>query len=99
MEVELLKALPGGGSLVVCVALVILFLKHMREVHEANTTKTAEAIKEMTERFNAEHAETREAYQGQMKSITDKVFDIANSTTQAIKGLEIAVRELQQKIH
>ena len=56
MEAEILQAVSGGGgSVAVCLALVILFLRQI----SARDEKHEQSIKDMSDRFNEEHAETR----------------------------------------
>jgi predicted small secreted protein len=106
MEIELLKALSSGGGVVVCVAMVILFLKYvtalqesfsnqLKSINESYSQKTEASIQKMAEDFTKEHAATRLAFQTQIESITERVFDIVDKTSTAITGLEGAVRELQ----
>lgn len=83
MEVEILKQVASGGSVVVCVALVIIFLK---------------VINDMTDRFNKEHAETREAFQAQITALTGKVFEMAEKTTNALNEVKIAIIDLRNQI-
>jgi hypothetical protein len=64
MEIELLKTVAnGGGSVVVCVALVVLFLQHVNAIHETNRTVT----KDLTDKV-FDIAEKTTSALGELKS-------------------------------
>lgn len=84
MELELLKLAGGnGGSVVVFMVCLVLFLRHIN-AKEATYQAT---IKEVTD-----------AHAGHVTALTDKVFDIANKTTAALYELKTAVVELQGRL-
>lgn len=94
MEVELLKTVSGGGGVVVCIALVILFLKHINSIHADNK----QATRDMVDKFNEEHTETRKAFQSQITALTDQVFQMADRTTSALNEVKVAITELRSRI-
>lgn len=98
MEVELLRAIPGGGAVVGVIVLVILFLRHIKEMHESYGSKIESSMATMADKFNSEHSATRQAFQSQIEKLTDQVLDVSRETSTAVKGLEDAVRDLQTKI-
>jgi hypothetical protein len=95
MESEILKLVGGGGGVVACVALVIIFTRHIKDMHSFYSVQTTQSLSDMTTKFNTEHAQTRKDFQEQIQSITNQVFTAVSENTKALSCLELAVREMQ----
>lgn len=98
MEVEIIKTIAGsGGSVVCCVVLVVLFLRHL--------TESNAKIDALAKQHAEDAKSARDAFQTQLHDLADHIFEIADKTASivkenavAVRGLEEAVRELQNKM-
>jgi hypothetical protein len=99
MDADTIRALASaGGGVAVCLYLVKVFLDHIKDLHASYATKTEAALNGMADKFNAEHTATRVAFQAQIASMSDRVFEIAEKTTTAVNSLEVAIHDLQARI-
>lgn len=91
MPNEIINSLPEGtGNFTALVTVVLAFIACIKYLID----KTEQRISSMA----ADHAASRTAFQDQIKLLTDKVLGIAENTTNAIRSLENAFRELKEKI-
>ena len=106
MEVEIVKSIANsGGAVVCCVVIVVLFLRYLTDLNNSINVKVENAIGEMAREHVEDAQATRLAFQTQLGDLADRVFEIADKTAAivkenavAVRGLEEAVRELQNKM-
>jgi hypothetical protein len=95
VEIELVKqAATSGGGVVVCLALVVLFLKHIAATNDAHQA----SIRDITDKFSQQHDATNAAFQTQIGILTGKVFEVAEKTAGAVSELKGAINELRARI-
>jgi hypothetical protein len=106
VEIELLKLIPGGGACIAVIAVVLIFLKAQREDRIESAKQSQHFIDEVriitrsyqdnVNSIMANVAVNQRTFQDQIKEITDDHMKLTRETITAVKGLEGAVRELQQ---
>ncbi|RUL89370.1 hypothetical protein [Tautonia sociabilis] len=109
MEIELLKMLPGGGSVAALIVTVILFLKQqektqngLTQITETFNSRVASAqasFQEQINRLMGQNAENQKLYQEQIQGLIDGHLEVSRETVAALKSLEAAVHELQSRNH
>ena len=107
MELELLKMVPGGGSVAALIVTVILFLKQQEksqaglsliaETFNARVAATQASSQDQINRLVAQATENQKLYQDQIQALIDRHLEVSRETIAAIKSLEVAVRELQSR--
>lgn len=107
MEVELLKMLPGGGSVVALIITVILFLKQQErtqsslgqitETFNARVVSTQSAFQEQINRLMNQNVENQKLFQEQIQLLIDGHLEVSRETIAAIKAMEHAVHELRSR--
>ena len=95
MEIEIIKQVAtNGGGVVVCVALVILFLRHIQSLNSEHSARVQAIVDKSAE----DHNTTRTAFQQQIQALTERVFEVADKTSAAVGELRTAIVELQTRI-
>ncbi|QDV37363.1 hypothetical protein [Tautonia plasticadhaerens] len=107
MEIELLKMLPGGGSVAALIVTVILFLKqqeksqlNLGQVTETFNNRVAAAqssFQDQIRQLIAHNAENQKLYQDQIQTLLDGHLEVSRETVVALRALETAVYELQSR--
>jgi uncharacterized membrane protein YvbJ len=105
MEIELLKMLPGGGSVAALIVTVILFLKQQEkwqinlgqitETFNNRVITTQAAFQDQVTHLMAQNTENQKLYQEQIRLLIDGHLEVSIETVAALKALENAVHELQ----
>lgn len=105
MEVELLKMLPGGGSVAALIVTVILFLKQQErtqlslgqitETFNARVVSTQSSFQEQINRLMIQNVENQKLFQEQIQLLIDGHIEVSRETIAAIKAMEHTVHELQ----
>lgn len=107
MELELLKMLPGGGSVAALIVTVILFLKqqeksqqNLGQVTETFNSRVAAAqvsFQDQIRQLIVQNAENQKLYQDQIQTLLDGHLEVSRETISALRALEAAVHELQAR--
>lgn len=107
MEVELLKMLPGGGSVAALIVTVILFLKQQErtqlslsqitEVFNARVVASQSSFQEQINRLMSQNVENQKLFQEQIQLLIDGHLEVSRETIAALKAMENAVHELQTR--
>lgn len=105
MEIELLKMLPGGGSVVALIITVILFLKQQErmqlglsqitETFNARVVSTQSAFQTQVNQLMNQNVENQKLFQEQVQLLIDGHLEVSRETIAALKALESAVHVLQ----
>ncbi|MEW4566702.1 hypothetical protein AB1L88_02430 [Tautonia sp. JC769] len=105
MEVELLKMLPGGGSVAALIVTVILFLKQQErtqvslgqitDVFNARAVASQKLFQEQVNRLMSQNVENQKLFQEQIQLLIDGHLEVSRETIAALKAMENAVHELQ----
>jgi uncharacterized membrane protein YvbJ len=105
MEIELLKMLPGGGSVAALIVTVILFLKQQEkwqinlgqitETFNNRVASTQAAFQDQINHLMSQNTENQKLYQDQIRLLIDGHLEVSMETIAALKSLENAVHELQ----
>jgi uncharacterized membrane protein YvbJ len=105
VEVELLKMLPGGGSVAALIVTVILFLKQQErtqvslsqitDVFNARAVASQSSFQEQINRLMSQNVENQKLFQEQIQLLIDGHLEVSRETIAALKAMENAVHELQ----
>ncbi len=101
METELIKAIPGGGQLIVFVVVVVLFLREMRSAGETNRQiqdQVNQRIDLLTKTFAEQIQAMAVGFQTQVQSLTSELIAVSNRTSQAVSELSSTIRELSSRV-
>lgn len=108
MELEILKLIPGGGSIAATVAIVILFLQYLaRQDNRIVTALTEQGEREMTaareyqvqlRQIHDGSVAAAKLHQEQVRELIDHYTAISRETVHAVSGLESTVRAVEMSV-
>jgi hypothetical protein len=105
---DIVRLLPSGAATVAVITVVILFLKQQKESNEINkqiaensnlamSNQTKSFQDQINSLFALQHNNQKE-YQTQIQLLIDSHLKVSRETIIALKGLELTVSKVREKI-
>jgi ABC-type transporter Mla subunit MlaD len=91
MDIELLKLLPGGGSVIGVIIVVMMFLRQQ--------AATAAALATFADKLNTHLTESQRAWQSQINTLFSDYVQVSKEQVAALKQLEALIRSLRPAEH